>query len=212
MVFKRRDKRGPLEILREFVYPRGGWRRAVSYLGYRLRRLPDPPAKIARGVACGVFVCFSPFFGFHFMLSAALAWLIRGNILAAMLSTLVGNPLTFPAIAALSIALGEAILRVETEVPLREVFGAFGDAFGEIVGNLARLITGAPLRWDETRTFLDGVFWPYFIGGLIPGALAGAAAFFMAKPVIAAYQARRARRLAKRPKVMPRAARRPHTP
>ena len=67
MVFKRRNPRTWLRTVAEVFYPRGGWRRAVSYVIHRLRRLPDPPHKIARGVAAGVFVCFTPFFGFHFV-------------------------------------------------------------------------------------------------------------------------------------------------
>ena len=49
MVFKRRDRRSIWQILQETVYPRGGWARAASYISHRVRRLPDPPARIARG-------------------------------------------------------------------------------------------------------------------------------------------------------------------
>jgi len=210
LVFKRRDRRGPMQRLRDVIYPRGGWRRAASYIGYRLRRLPDPPARIARGVAAGVFVCFSPFFGLHFVYAAFVAWLIRGNIVAALLATLVGNPLTFPAIAAVSIALGEVILSVETQVPLRDVFRAFSDAFGEFMANLARVATGEPASWARLRVFFEGVFLPYFIGGLLPGAVVSTAVYFLVKPVIEAYQARRARLLANRPKLPRRASSRPN--
>ncbi|TMV51839.1 DUF2062 domain-containing protein, partial [Thioclava sp. BHET1] len=111
MVFKRRDRRSLLQILAEAVYPRGGWIRAVSYIFHRLRRLPDEPHRIARGVAVGIFISFTPFFGFHLLFAAGLAWLIGGNIIASLLATLVGNPLTFPFIMEGSVELGSLILQ-----------------------------------------------------------------------------------------------------
>ena len=192
MVFKRRDPRGPVRIVAEALWPRGGWRRAASYITLRLRRLPDSPHKIARGVACGVFVCFTPLFGLHFGVAALMAWAIRGNILASLLATLVGNPLTFPLIAALSIGLGERLLQSETPVPLPQVLPAFSRAFGQITDNLVALLTGGSAQWDQLAVFFKGVFVPYLVGGFVPGVIAAFVAYKMSVPVVAAYQRRRA--------------------
>ena len=100
MVFKRRTPRTYAEAILRSLYPRGGWRRAVQYIIHRVRRLPDPAHKIARGIAAGVFTCFTPFFGLHFFFAAWIALLIRGNVMAALLATFFGNPITFPIIAA----------------------------------------------------------------------------------------------------------------
>ena len=104
LVFKRKNKRSYLQVAQESVYPKGGWGRAASYIAHRLRRLPDPPQRIARGIAAGVFVSFTPLFGLHFIAAAFVAIGLRGNVIAAMLSTFVGNPLTFPFIAALALS------------------------------------------------------------------------------------------------------------
>ena len=53
-MFKRRNPRSYASAIGRALYPRGGWRRATRYIGYRLRRLPDPAHKISRGIACGV--------------------------------------------------------------------------------------------------------------------------------------------------------------
>ena len=45
------------------AYPDGGWQRAGSYVWHRLRRLPDRPERIAKGIAAGVMVSFLPIFG-----------------------------------------------------------------------------------------------------------------------------------------------------
>ena len=58
MVFKRRDKRTWWQAISDFVWPKGGWARAFHYVKHRLRRLPDPPHRIARGIFAGIFVTF----------------------------------------------------------------------------------------------------------------------------------------------------------
>ncbi|MCX8509052.1 MAG: DUF2062 domain-containing protein, partial [Rhodobacteraceae bacterium] len=99
MVFRRRDRRPVLRALTELIFPRGGWKRATQYVIHRLRRLPDPPHRIARGIFAGVFISFTPFFGFHFFGAIAIAMVLRGNVLAALLATFFGNPVTTPLIA-----------------------------------------------------------------------------------------------------------------
>ncbi len=195
MVFKRRNKRSIWRIAQDSVYPRGGWSRAISYISHRLRRLPDPPARIARGIAAGVFVTFTPFFGLHMFIAALLAFLLRANVLAALLSTFVGNPLTFPLIAALSIETGELLFGSESRVPLPQVLKTFSRAFSELWTNLRLLVSGGEPHWDRLMLFFEGVFLPYLVGGLIPGLVAALLAYFLSRPVIAAYQKRRARRV-----------------
>ena len=193
MVFKRRTPRSYVQVVAETFYPRGGWSRASRYVAHRLRRLPDPAYKISRGVAAGVFVCFTPFYGFHFLLSALLAWLIRGNILAALLATFFGNPFTFPLIAALSLEFGAWILG-QPMVPIYRVFGAFSGAAGEIWHNITAIFTPERTEWASLGEFFHTIFLPYLVGGLLPGLVAASAAFFLTKPVITAYQKARAKR------------------
>lgn len=194
MVFKRRDKQSNAQRLQALVYPRGGWRRAISYICLRLRRLPDRPARIARGIGCGVFVCFTPFFGFHFCLAVFLAWVVKGNKVAAFLATFVGNPVTFPFIAASSIHTGELIMQVETPIPLSQVLGAFAAAFGELAGNLINVAIRGTAEWDELSSFFHGVFVPYAVGSLIPGLISAVVAYVLSHKVILAYQKRRTAR------------------
>ena len=62
MVFKRRDKLHWVENLRAYILPRTGWKRTLTYMAHRLKRLPDTPERIALGLAFGVFTSWSPFF------------------------------------------------------------------------------------------------------------------------------------------------------
>ena len=61
MVFKRRDRRAVINIMRDLLWPKGGWSRAFQYVKHRVRRLPDTPERIARGIWVGVFTTFTPF-------------------------------------------------------------------------------------------------------------------------------------------------------
>lgn len=195
MVFKRRDARSWPQAIGHVFYPKGGWGRAASYVGHRLRRLPDPPHKIARGVAAGVFVCFTPFFGFHFLLAAMLAFVMQGNILAALLATFFGNPITFPIIAAVSLELGTWMLGIQGGLPLQQVFGQFARASVELWTNMTALFNQDIAQWDRLQIFYYRVFWPYLVGGIIPGIITGVAAYMLTLPAVEAYQKRRVKKL-----------------
>lgn len=198
MVFKRRNKQSYGEIAAGIVYPRGGWLRAVRYLFHRLRRLPDQPHKIARGIAAGVFVCFTPFFGLHFLVAAVLTLAMQGNMLAAMIATFFGNPLTFPIIATVSIELGSWMLGVHGGIPLPDIVGAFSRASVELWTNFTAIFTTETVHWNRFDRFFDRVFLPYLVGGIVPGIIVSVAAYAISLPIISAYQKARIKRLKKR--------------
>jgi uncharacterized protein (DUF2062 family) len=196
MVFKRRERRSVLRIVGEALWPRGGWSRAAQYIKHRLHRIPDSPHRIARGIASGVFISFTPLYGLHFLASALVAMMIRGNVVAALLATFFGNPLTFPIIAALSMQLGNRILGKENGAEADGTLGQkFGNAFGELWHNVRAVFTPEVAHWDGLRAFYSDVFLPYFAGGFVPGLLAGWLAYRLSLPVITAYQHRRRGRL-----------------
>ncbi len=196
MVFRRRDPRPPLRALVELIYPRGGWFRAFQYVQHRVRRLPDTPERIARGIWAGVFTTFTPFYGFHFLIAFVLARLMRGNVIAAILATFFGNPLTYVPIGVAALKTGHFLLGSEfTEGAQRSFAGKFVDAGADLKDNLWAWLTGGPTDWTALRVFYDEIFFPYMIGGLIPGAIAATVCYMLALPVIRAYQIRRRNRI-----------------
>ena len=196
-MFKRKPRTWGRTFL-EFFYPRGGWYRTAQYVIHRIRRLPDPAHRISRGVASGVFVCFTPFFGLHFVLATAIAWAIRGNILAALLATFVGNPLTFPIIAEVSLEIGSRLMGLPQDVHLPQIFEAFSHAIGDIWRNFLAVFSADQAEWHGIGRFWDRVMLPYFVGGIAPGLMTALAAYFVTTPIITAYQKRRVKRLKKR--------------
>ncbi|HBG98519.1 MAG TPA: DUF2062 domain-containing protein [Rhodobacteraceae bacterium] len=195
-MFKRREPRHWLTLVGRSFWPRGGWGRATSYVWHRLRRLPDPPHKVARGIGAGVFASFTPLFGFHFVLAGLAAWAVRGSILASLFATLFGNPLTFPLIAGISMTTGNWVLGRDARLPVGDILGAFGQASAELWRNAVAVFTPASAHWDGLSLFWNQVFWPYMLGGLIAGPVAGVIANYVSQPVVRLYQGRRRRKLA----------------
>lgn len=195
MVFKRRDKRSWARATIEALWPRGGWNRAAIYMKHRLRRLPDAPHRIARGIFAGVFISFTPLFGLHFVAAAFLAWIMRGNILASLMATFVGNPVTFPFIAAFGVELGNWLLGHPGVMSPLEIFSDFGQASVEFWGNIQSLFTHEPAHWERLERFFFRVYLPYLVGGTLLGIIAGIAGYYVSLPVIIAYQNRRKKKL-----------------
>ena len=72
-------------------------RKSLYYL-LRLTRLEASIYSVSAGFACGSMVSFTPFLGLHFLLAIFIAFIIRGNLIASLIGTIVGNPFTFPLI------------------------------------------------------------------------------------------------------------------
>ena len=192
MVFRRRDRRSVLRATSNFVYPRGGWTRAALYVKHRVRRLPDTPERIARGIGAGVFTTFTPFYGMHFIVAAIVAKLCRGNILAALMGTFFGNPLTYVPIGLISLKMGHFILGTNFDDRAHRSFGGkFVDAADDLKDNFFALFTERTADWHGLSVFYHEVFFPYLIGGLLPGIVAGLVASYLSLPLIRAYKKRR---------------------
>jgi uncharacterized protein (DUF2062 family) len=195
MVFKRRTPRTYFESMRNALYPKGGIRRAVRYALHRMRRLPDPPHRIARGVFVGTFVNFPPLYGVQVLSALGLTWLMRGNYLAAVLFTFLSNPITTPFIAMLSIELGHWMLGIEAPLDFVTVYAAFTEAGAQLWFNFTALFTEDQAHWDKLEGFFWFIFWPYLIGSIIPGLIAAGIAYYLALPAVHAYQKLRKKRL-----------------
>ncbi|MEO0989872.1 MAG: DUF2062 domain-containing protein, partial [Pseudomonadota bacterium] len=79
-----------------------------------------------------------------------------------------------------------------------EGHATFAEAWRDIWFNLKAIFTPDRADWSDFLIFWNEVIFPWFIGGLIPGTLAGLIAYHLSLPVISAYQTRRAQRRALR--------------
>ena len=177
MLFARRDKEDRLTRFRVYFLPRRNYARSFRYVAKRVLRLRGTPNAIATGFAAGSFASFTPFMGFHFILSFALAWIFRGSMIAAAFGTAVGNPLTFPFIWAATLATGRMILGTGDG-------GADARGFGHLLSE-----KGFVALWEP-------FILPMLVGG-VPLGLASVLVFYpLTRMTVAAFQARKAARLA----------------
>lgn len=194
MVFKRRTPKSWALWALHLIWPQGGWGRAFNYVKHRVRRLPDSPRRIARGIFAGVFTTFTPFYGTHFFIAAGLARAMNGNILAALMATFFGNPLTYLPIGVISLKTGHFLLGTEFEEDMH-IGRRFSGAARDLKDNFWAMFTDDRADWSRLSNFYDEVFFPYMIGGLIPGIVVGTICYYLSAPLIAAYQSRRKGRL-----------------
>jgi uncharacterized protein (DUF2062 family) len=95
--------------------------RRIRLLKLRLLRIDDPPERIARGAALGVVCGILPTFGFGGFIAFGLAFLFKANKAAAILGSLIMNPITTPFFWTFSIMLGSLILGREYSALLEKI-------------------------------------------------------------------------------------------
>lgn len=193
-MFKRSKPMTWAKWARQQVYPKGGLKRAAAYLWHRLRRLPDPPHRIARGVFVGTFVNFPPIFGIQIPAAVLLAWAMRGNVLAAVLGTFLSNPVTTPIIALVSLNLGHWMLGSPENISLNGVFAAFAAAGQDLWHNLGATFSAQTAHWDGLILFWHQIYFPYLIGSILPGLATSALFAWGTVPLVTAAQALRRKR------------------
>ena len=70
--------------------------RYLKLLKYKIVRIKDFPESVAIGLAWGAAVSFTPLLGLHLIICYTGTYLMKGNLIAATVGTIVGNPWTFP--------------------------------------------------------------------------------------------------------------------
>lgn len=177
MLFKRRSQEPLHKRMLVAMWPRRTWRRSGEYVHKRLMRLRATPHAIAAGFAAGAFASCTPLMGLHFILSAFLAVVTRGSLIASAFGTAIGNPLTFPFIWTTSYAVGRVILGYEA----------------------AEGVDPNPITILQEHGFspsgLKPVFFPMVVGGVVLGSIAWCASYFPIRYAVRRFRAARAARL-----------------
>ncbi len=170
-MFRRRSPLNFIKKLREIFWPSMGWGRYLEYVLRRLSRLKGDTHSIALGTAIGIFASFTPFLGLHIILAGLISWFTKANIIASVLGTAVGNPLSFPLIWLVSFNLGYRLLGRETDggyvenISLMNLFDRFGE-----------------------------VLLPWLIGGTLCGLLAAVPSYYFIFGLIESYKRRKRRK------------------
>jgi uncharacterized protein len=194
MLFRRRNSPSRIERLRVAVWPRNSWARSTRYLGKRVLRLTATPHVIAIGFAAGAFASCTPLVGFHFLTAFVVAYVVRGNMIAAAFGTAIGNPLTFPFIWASTFKLGQWIVHGRvSKHQANQVHEKFQAGLGGVTHDSF---------WEHVTSvwhFLVS-FWPnlklMFIGAVPLGLVVGTISYLAVYKSVEVYQRRRKQTLA----------------
>jgi len=199
-LFKRRERRSIFRFFYEVIFSFKGISRAIEYISIRLKRIPDTPHKISLGMSCGIFASFTPLFGLHFLIAGLLSYLLRANVLASLIGTFVGNPITFPIITVFNLKLGEWILGSSeySSDDGGKIFEGFLDFIFLIYKSFFTEGSIGENNVPRMNEFLNGVFIPYSLGGLILGIFIAVISYFLLRPLVATYQKKRSALRAKR--------------
>ncbi len=192
MLFRRRERPSLVETLRIAVWPRRSFARSARYVFYRLWRLSGSPHAIAVGCAAGVFIGFTPLYGFQIVAAVLLAWILGGSIVAAGLGTFIANPISFPVIWYSTYKAGCAMLT-------GNVLGSCGSLPEGVAGwggaVFERLMD---FSMEAAMLLVQGV-WPVIkpmaLGSLPIGALAAGISYILVKQAVELRQRRRRERL-----------------
>ena len=164
--------------------PRRTWKERLKLI--LLQR--DSPQSIARGVALGVWIAFTPTLGLQVVLTLALAGLFRANRLAALPPLLITNALTAGPIYGFECALGARLTPGIREATIH--------ARWQQLHNLAsqRGFFAYLEHWKELARLGWDLWLAMWVGGLIVGTLAALIAYPLS---LAAAQRIRERRTAR---------------
>lgn len=162
------------------------WRDYVR-LAVRQRGTPE---HIAKGVAIGVFIAFTPFFGLHIVLALIATWALGANRIASIPPLFITNVFTIPPVYAFTYWLGSRLVPGMDHGPERA---------------LAAMTRPSGHGWGAFRSMwlelldVGGEFLLYtIIGGAIVGGLLAVPSYFLTRRVVIRHRERRSRRLARR--------------
>ncbi len=175
------------------IFSLKGISRAIGYVGIRLKRIPDTPHKISLGMSCGIFASFTPLFGLHFLIAGLLSYLLRANVLASLIGTFIGNPITFPIITVFNLKLGEWILGSDkySSVDGGKIFEGFLDFIFLIYKSYFTEGSIGENSVPRMNEILNGIFIPYSLGGLILGIFIAFISYLLLRPLVSTYQKKR---------------------
>ena len=137
----------------------------------KLMETPGRIDEVAGGFALGVFFGFSPWHGFHLLLTLAFCALLRRSYAAGILGAVVFNAFTALFIFAAEMEVGRRVLHTgRIRLPPELKFNYVG---------LQQLFRTGKV-----------IFYPYLVGSLIVGGLAAAISYFWIETALRAYRKR----------------------
>ncbi|MEO0964431.1 MAG: DUF2062 domain-containing protein [Planctomycetota bacterium] len=156
-----------------------------SYWYRRIVTLRATPHQIAMGTAVGVFLAFTPTFGFQMVLALAVAFLFKLSKPATIIPVWISNPLTIVPVYGATYAVGALFWPGETIADLPAALGRFSNVSPFDLASLRQALRDF---WD-LGAILMGPLW---IGAFIVGVPLAAITYPVTRRGVVAYRHHRA--------------------
>ncbi|MCL2760376.1 MAG: DUF2062 domain-containing protein [Desulfuromonadales bacterium] len=151
----------------------------------KLLSLDNNPAHISAGFAIGVFISFTPFFGFHTLLAIAAAFIFRVNKVACVTGSLVNTPLTIAPALGLSFKLGRILRGLPPiEMKIKEIEWFQVKMYVKSLLMPGHILKGG--EWVQLRIYAKSLI----LGSSIIGLLMAVISYFVCYWVIVRFRAR----------------------
>jgi uncharacterized protein len=187
MLFRPRHLPTWTDRVRVLLWPRRSFSRSARYVGWRVMRMAGSPHGLAIGVATGVFVATLPIPGAQLVLAALVAWMLGGNVPAALFGTFWANPLTLPFLWLGSHRVGQFILRSDTTP-------GSSDIVAVLMQVTSSLLAPGKATLSSAYATLSPVLKPLAVGAIVVGAVSAFLFYWLTLHLIAGYRAERSNR------------------
>jgi uncharacterized protein (DUF2062 family) len=142
--------------------------------------LDEEPSRLARGMAVGVFIGVTPFYGLHTLIALLVAFVFRLNKAATITGTWINLPWFAPFVYGFSLKLGEAVLSGDFSSFSWAGLVSFAHVLSasprEHAGNFVQILWDIPrIRWD----MLFVASKPLFVGTTLVGIVLAVATYFV---------------------------------
>jgi len=129
----------------------------------KIFRIKDFPESVAIGLAWGVSISFTPLLGLHLIICYSGTILMRGNLIAATVGSVIGNPWTFPFFFYLAYKLGLLFFfspLEKYEFKIKFFIENFQDLyFPTLVGSLPIAIIVWLITYNVSKFYLEKRFY-----------------------------------------------------
>jgi uncharacterized protein (DUF2062 family) len=139
--------------------------------------LDEEPSRLAMGMAVGVFIGVTPFYGLHTLLALVAAWVFGLNKAATITGAWLNLPWFAPFVYAFCLRLGEAVITGDwSSFSLASVHG--------LAGSVGGILRASP--WETAGTLWEAIWGmlfhasvPLFVGTTIVGVVLAVVAYYV---------------------------------
>jgi hypothetical protein len=169
------------------------FRPAVIFIKFRILHVDDTSQRIARGVALGLWIAFTPLMGFHMIIALAAAALFRANKALAMLFVWLSNPFTILPIYGSCYLVGRFIIGRSDPASVQPE--QIGDLLGGVF-SFPKMLTClySAEFWKDLANVFGKIGLEITIGGFILGTLTAITGYFAMRWIVITHRAKSGRR------------------